>query len=57
MQMDIISVALAGDCPYFCHYGATLRVRHNPTNTHANAKPGVGLRKKEDLQSKSSYER
>lgn len=51
MQMAIISAALAGDCPYFCHYGATLTVRHHPTNTNANAKPAVGLREKENLQS------
>lgn len=45
MQMDIISAALAGDWPYFCHYGATLTVRRHPTSTNANAKPGVGLQK------------
>lgn len=57
MQMDIISVAVAGECPYFCHYGATLAVRRDPTNTNANAKPGVGLWKKKNLHSESWYER
>lgn len=57
MQMDIISVALAGDCPYFCHYGATLTVRLDPTNTNASAKPGVGLWTKKNLHCESRYER
>lgn len=30
--MGIISAAVAGDRPYFCHYGASLTVRRRPTN-------------------------
>lgn len=44
MQMDIISVALAGDCPYFCDYGTALGVLRSPA--HTNAKPGLVLWKK-----------
>lgn len=50
MQMVIISGVLACDCPYSCHYSATLRVLHNPTHTHTGASilfamPGVVLEK------------